>query len=117
MQSQINNAYIGKLKEHIEYINDQALNDVNLSLNSEVLLQLNHDIEQRIITQKVKLKLIFGSTTPIKIIGIIGGKIAAKAGGKILTKGTAKIGATSVLQQQELYVDLLLGFVLLLQLQ
>ncbi len=74
VQSQINKAYIGKLKEHIEYINDQALNDINLSLNSEVLLKLNQDIEQRIITQKVKLKLIFGSTTPIKIIGIIVGK-------------------------------------------
>ncbi len=95
VQSQINNAYIDKLKEHIEDINDQALNDVNLSLNSEVLLKLNQDIEQRLITQKVKLKLIFGSTAPIKIIGIIGGKIATKAGGKILTKGTAKIGATS----------------------
>ncbi len=75
-QSQINNAYVEKLKEHIKHINDQALNDVNLSLNSDVLLKLNQDIEKRFTVQEVKAGHFRVAATAIKIISIIGGKIA-----------------------------------------
>jgi hypothetical protein len=90
-QSQINNAYVEKLKEHIKHINDQALNDVNLSLNSDVLLKLNQDIEKRFTAQEVKVGLVLGSATAIKIISIIGGKIATKTVTKIAAKSTLKM--------------------------
>ncbi len=92
-QTHIQDRYIKNLYKHLETLQKDALEGVDQELNSKLFQKLQHNIDMRIESQKIKIASFVGIAFTSKIISAITAKIALKAGSKAVGKGAIKSGA------------------------
>ena len=92
VKEQVNHKYIKTLKEHFNQIDTLATKNIDKTLNSQIFLKLNEDIEQRTSVQIIKLGSIIGTAAVVKIVSA---KIISKTATKLATKAAIKTAAKS----------------------
>ncbi len=91
----ISDEYENRLSEHFSFINQKATTQVNMSLNSQIIDDLQKHIEQNMKLQGGKIAVLMSAKFAPKLVQIAAAKIAAKTGSKFAVKMATKLGAKS----------------------
>jgi hypothetical protein len=91
----ISDEYTQRLSDHFQFISQKATTKVDGDLNSQVITDLQKQIDQNVKIQGGKMAVLIAAKLMPKIAKIAGAKIAAKSSGKIAAKVAAKLGAKS----------------------
>jgi len=91
--------YNQKLQQHLAYIKQQAVQGIDIELNTIALSTLNKDINRNLKIQGGKMGAVLATAMAIKISQLIIAKISAKTltniAAKSAMKGTGKMAAAS----------------------
>ena len=91
----VSDEYTQRLSDHFHFISQKATMKVDGDLNSQVITDLQKQIDQNVKIQGGKIAVLIAAKLMPKIAKIASAKIAVKSSGKIAAKVAAKLGTKS----------------------